>query len=187
MDQAFLPCHYEAAPRQMFFHSLMALSPIRTGLAPFFAATNSFRRARAATKSMSLEKQAEIVPGADETRTKLPGYLRPYVAKWQRYEFNGGQQQLSDLPAQDRQVYEVPAQYEEVTLDPGDLLILDPMLMHSASANAGELLPFRCVCRLLSYCYSLHACEHCIANSCIYTVWSYGLKSLKKLSQCCML
>lgn len=51
MDQAFLPRHYGAgvseAPCEMFYHTIMALSPVCRGLAPFFAATGSFRRAKA--------------------------------------------------------------------------------------------------------------------------------------------
>eukprot|EP01051_Picozoa_sp_SAG22_P018562 SAG22_NODE_3161_length_1891_cov_1.982701_2_plen_148_part_00 len=76
MDQAFLPHHYEARggePKQMFYHSMLALSPVRRGCAPFFAATGSFRRARAATEAMSAEQMQAVVPGADETRTQLPG------------------------------------------------------------------------------------------------------------------
>ena len=42
----------------------------------------SFRRAREMTLAMSPELQAEIVPDADETRTALPSYLRPYIAEW---------------------------------------------------------------------------------------------------------
>ena len=34
---------------------------------------------------------------------------------------------------------EVPAEYTEVPLGVGDLLVIDPMLMHSASTNAGEV------------------------------------------------
>ena len=33
----------------------------------------------------------------------------------------------------------MPAEYTEVPLGVGDLLIIDPMLMHSASTNAGEV------------------------------------------------
>ena len=37
----------------------------------------------------------------------------------------------------------MPADYTEVNLDVGELLILDPMLMHSASSNTGEILSSR--------------------------------------------
>ena len=33
----------------------------------------------------------------------------------------------------------MPAEYTEVPLGVGDLLVIDPMLMHSASTNAGEV------------------------------------------------
>jgi hypothetical protein len=97
---------------------------------------------QATTQAMSLDLQEEVVPSADETRTKLPGFLRSHVVDWVQYEggAGGGQGQRSELiAAQERQVYEVPSEYTEVLLEVGDLLILDPMLMHSASANAGEL------------------------------------------------
>ena len=111
----------------MFYHSMLALSPVSEGLAPFFAATGSFRRARDATLAMSPELQDEIVPDADETRTALPGHLRPVVADWVEYE-EVDSEQLSDLPEADRHPRQVPAEYTEINLDVGSLLILDPML-----------------------------------------------------------
>ena len=87
---------------------------------------------------MTSELQAEIVPNADETRTALPQFLRPHVADWVDYE-EVDSEQLSDLPMADRHPRQVPAEYTEVSLDVGSLLILDPMLMHSASSNSGEV------------------------------------------------
>ena len=37
-------------------------------------------------------------------------------------------EQLSDLPEADRHPRQVPAEYTEISLDVGSLLILDPML-----------------------------------------------------------
>ena len=103
-DQAFLPRHYDTQPRQMFYHTMLALSPVRRGLAPFFAATGSFQRARDATFAMSPELQDEVVPSADEIRTALPGFLRPAVADWVDYREDQevDSSQLSDLPEADR-------------------------------------------------------------------------------------
>jgi hypothetical protein len=132
----------------MFYHTMLALSPVARGCAPFFAATGSFARARAATEAMSPEEQDEVrrrsvpppparpphlhalvtahpaqegsaggagetaargaplshrrqqvVPGADETRTQLPGYLREAVADWREVEIPKAGHELSDLPA----------------------------------------------------------------------------------------
>ena len=103
MDQAFLPRHYESQPRQMFYHTMLALSTVRHGCAPFFAATGSFRRARQTTEAMSRELQDEVVPHADETRTQLPVFLREHVADWvdASEKEAGGASLLTDLPVRD--------------------------------------------------------------------------------------
>ena len=38
-DQGFLPHHYETSPRQMFYHTMLAFTPVDHGLAPFCVAT----------------------------------------------------------------------------------------------------------------------------------------------------
>ena len=38
-DQGFLPHHYETSPRQMFYHTMLAFTPVQHGLAPFCVAT----------------------------------------------------------------------------------------------------------------------------------------------------
>ena len=112
MDQAFLPEHYAATPRQMYYHTMLALSPVITGGAPFFAANGAFSTAKRLTQAMTEAERQRWAPHADATRLDLPRFLRPHI-------------ELS--------------QYTEVNLSVGDLLVLDPMCMHSASPNAGAL------------------------------------------------
>ena len=65
------------------------------------------------------EEVAEWAPHADATRVSLPHFLGPHI----------------DL-----------SNYTEVNLAVGDVLVLDPMCMHSASPNAGAI-PARHVVR----------------------------------------
>ena len=39
MDQAFLPRHYATTPRSVYYHSMLALSDVVSGGAPFLALT----------------------------------------------------------------------------------------------------------------------------------------------------
>ena len=68
---------------------------------------------------MLQEEVAEWAPHADATRVSLPHFLGPHI----------------DL-----------SNYTEVNLAVGDVLVLDPMCMHSASPNAGAI-PARHVVR----------------------------------------
>ena len=112
MDQAFLPKHYDSVPRSMYYHSMLALSPVVSGGAPFLAVPGSYQHALSLTGGLSAEQQrlfeADYSTHADASGVKLYDVLatEPYV---------------------------------EVLLDEGDLLIQDPMLMHSASSNAGAI------------------------------------------------
>eukprot|EP01050_Picozoa_sp_SAG11_P019094 SAG11_NODE_2989_length_2787_cov_1.598586_1_plen_258_part_00 len=74
-DQSFLPRHYAASPRSMFYHTILALHDVVQDGAPFFAARNSYRRAKQLSEAMSPEEQQRIVPFADMTRTRLSGHL----------------------------------------------------------------------------------------------------------------
>jgi hypothetical protein len=72
-DQGFLPAHYEAAPRQMFFHSILALTDVLTDGGAFFASPSSLSQARAITATIP------PIEHADETRTKLRQLLTPQL------------------------------------------------------------------------------------------------------------
>jgi ectoine hydroxylase-related dioxygenase (phytanoyl-CoA dioxygenase family) len=112
MDQAFLPKHYEGAPRSMYYHCMLALSPVLSGGAPFLAVPGSYQHALSLTGALSAEEQrafeADYSTHADASGAKLYNAIatEPHV---------------------------------EVLLDEGDLLVQDPMLMHSASSNAGAI------------------------------------------------
>jgi hypothetical protein len=75
MDQAFLPRHYETVPRQMFYHTILACTPVVQDGAPFFCANGSYKRAKAMSQRMTMNEQHAVVPYADMTRTKLGSYL----------------------------------------------------------------------------------------------------------------
>ena len=50
MDSGFLPAHYETTPRQNYYISLLALSEVREGVAPFMMVPGSLQAARAASQ-----------------------------------------------------------------------------------------------------------------------------------------
>ena len=118
MDQAFLPRHYDSRPREMFYHTILALHDVGKDCAPFFGARNSFRKAMELSRSIPPEQWDELVPAADMTRTFLGGYLH-------RMAEERGEKILD------------PLDYEEVHWNEGDLVILDPMCTHSGSSNGG--------------------------------------------------
>lgn len=126
-DQSFLPRHYARAPRSMFFHTILALHPVVQDGAPFFAASGSYRRARALSEKMSEAEQARVVPYADMTRTRLSGHLNSLAKK----------QPNSDCVVDGEGALYDPDEYEEVNWGEGDLLVLDPMTTHSGSSNGG--------------------------------------------------
>jgi|EP01044_Picomonas_judraskeda_P006905 hypothetical protein len=140
MDQAFLPKHYEGAPRSMYYHSMLALSPVVSGGAPFLAVPGSYQHALSLTGGLSPEQQREFEADysthADASGAKLYGAI-------------------------------APDPYVEVLLDEGDLLIQDPMLMHSASSNAGAV-PARYLLRIMytRYLYVEFVCK----DLCIYRI-----------------
>ena len=57
MDQAFLPRHYEATPRQTYYHTMMALSPVVHRGAPIFLTKSAFGTAR-----LALDVEAILTP-----------------------------------------------------------------------------------------------------------------------------
>jgi hypothetical protein len=111
LDQGFLPQHYAAAPRQNFFHTILALSPFTQNGGAFFTVPSSLAQARRHTAAMSRDEQAEIAAVPDRTRTRLREALTLAVDR---------------------------AEIAELTLETGDLIILDPMVMHSASDVATQ-------------------------------------------------
>lgn len=118
MDQAFLPRHYDARPREMFYHTILALHDVKEDCAPFFGARNAFRKAMGLSRQISPEEGEMLVPAADMTRTHLGGHLHKMA------EEQG-----------DKIVNEYD--YEEIHWNEGDLVILDPMCTHSGSSNGG--------------------------------------------------
>ena len=104
MDSGFLPSHYETTPRQNYYISLLALSEVREGVAPFMMVPGSLQAARVASASMPAEEQ-ETVDGM-LCRTMLPARLREL-----------GVQAVVDANPAGREVH----------LGEGDMLLLDPM------------------------------------------------------------
>ena len=74
MDQAFLPRHYATTPSSVYYHSMLALSDVVSGGAPFLAATGSYQRALGLTGALSEEEQrefeAEYTTHADASGTR---------------------------------------------------------------------------------------------------------------------
>jgi|EP01046_Picozoa_sp_COSAG06_P008365 hypothetical protein len=131
MDQAFLPRHYDARPREMFYHTILALHDVKQDCAPFFGARNSFKKAMELSRSIPEDQWDELVPAADMTRTFLGGHLHRMAAE------------------QGDKIHD-EFDYEEVHWNEGDLVILDPMCTHSGSSNGGGV-----PARYLQYSYAL--------------------------------
>ena len=112
MDDAFLEEHRTAVPMQSYFHCMLALSPVRRDGSPYLVCPGSMTRAREVVRNLSPAERDLFDPG--EGRTVLPGLILPQIPK----------------------DHQPPV---EVYLEPGDLLVHDPMLTHSASDNHGAV------------------------------------------------
>jgi len=111
LDDAFLEEHRTSTPMQMYYHSMLALSPVRANGAPYLVCPHSMRRAREIVRGLG---DAEDLFDPGEGRTVLPALILPRIPK-----------------------EEGPP--HEIYLEQGDLLIHDPMLTHSASDNLGAV------------------------------------------------
>ena len=117
IDSAFLPRHYTATPRQNYYITITALSPVVSGGAAFLYSPGSFKAAKRAAAALPAELQAAVGPGAcyghgyaDIDLPTLVGQGRP------ESEMSGCRRVA-----------------QEVTMEVGDMLVLDPMLSHSGS------------------------------------------------------
>ena len=113
MDQAFLLRHRTTTPLQIYYHTMLALSDVVSGGAPFLARKGGFRH--------SLDKVASL----SEEEQDL------FEAAYSQHADTSAEALYAPLLAQ--------GEWEEVLLREGDLLVQDPMLLHSASSNAGAV------------------------------------------------
>ncbi len=111
MDSAFLPWHYAATPRLNNYITILALSPVVSGGAAFMYAPGSLQAAKRAGASLAADQANWIT--AKGCRTLLPKLVGQGVP--------------------DSEVTTCRQVAQEVTMDTGDMLVLDPMLSHSGS------------------------------------------------------
>jgi hypothetical protein len=111
MDSAFLPRHYTTTPRQNYYISVLALSHVREGVEPFMMVPGSLSAALAAAGEALPQADQDKVDGLS-CRTQLPG----------RFLKDGVQDVIEANPAG-----------RAMTMEEGDMLILDPMTTHSGS------------------------------------------------------
>ena len=116
MDSAFLPRHYTTTPRENYYITLLALSPVREGVAPFCMVPGSLKAALAAGAELPPAEQ-EAIDGYD-CRALLPNRFREMAV-----------QALVDADPEGRQV----------TMDEGDCLIL----VRSQTTDPSPLVTFR--------------------------------------------
>ena len=107
LDSAFLPSHYEATPRQNYYITLLALTPVVSGGAAFCYAPGSLAASKRAAGKLSPEQQAAVNPRS------CRGLLLSIV--------------------QDAQVMSCRETAKEVTFEVGDMLVLDLMTTHAGS------------------------------------------------------
>jgi ectoine hydroxylase-related dioxygenase (phytanoyl-CoA dioxygenase family) len=103
VDMPFFPAHYNAAPRQTYFHMVHALNPVAPHSGAFTIVPGSHKKTYAASAKMSSEEELDL---------------------------------LKSNPAEIAGVDISEAL--EVLPEDGDLLVFNPMALHSASANVGE-------------------------------------------------
>lgn len=104
IDMAFLPQHYEARPRQTYFHMVHALN---------------------------------TVPPSGGATTIIPGSHRATYAAAQKL---GSTEKLEELKRDPVGVAEIDLQDAiEVCPAEGDLLVFNPMCLHSASKNVSDV------------------------------------------------
>jgi hypothetical protein len=128
MDSGFLPAHYAAWPRQHYFLTVLALSPMVRGGAAFCVAPGSFEAARRAGEALPSSEAAAVDAAA--ARIALPALLGqgvPGSAVTLAREAASAQQQ----GVQGAQLL-VEGVEQEMAV--GDLLVFDPMLSHAGSA-----------------------------------------------------
>jgi hypothetical protein len=111
MDSAFLPEHYLATPRLNYYILITALSPVVSGGAAFMYAPGSLQAAQAAAAALPPDVTGRIT--AAGCRRDLPRLV--------------GQGVSSSVVSQCRSTA------QEVYMDIGDVLVLDPMLSHAGS------------------------------------------------------
>jgi len=103
VDMAFLPRHYNATPRQTYYHMVHALNPVAPHSGAFTIVPGSHKKTYAVSEKMASEEE------------------------------------LKQLKANPIDVAEIDiADAIEVLPEDGDLLVFNPMALHSASANVGE-------------------------------------------------
>eukprot|EP01051_Picozoa_sp_SAG22_P001168 SAG22_NODE_43_length_25304_cov_5.394644_20_plen_843_part_00 len=137
IDSAFLPRHYGGGAARNYFITITALAPVVSGGAAFMYAPGSFQAAKQAAAALPEAVQAAVGPGAcyghgyDEI--DLPRLL--------------GQGDPDSAMSAARRVA------QEVAMDTGDMIILDPMLSHSGSpfragvgGDRGRYVLFSLVC-----------------------------------------
>jgi hypothetical protein len=71
LDQAYLPQHFAARPKQMFYHTILALTDVKRDGGAFFASPSSLARARSLTQQLEPAEASRYLRHADETRTHL--------------------------------------------------------------------------------------------------------------------
>ena len=91
MDQPFLDEHFTAAPRQLYYHTMLALSPVVHNGAPFLVATGSFQRAVELTQEISSPAaKAEFNAACQVQQQSAIDRTLPRVARALRVEGGGG-------------------------------------------------------------------------------------------------
>jgi hypothetical protein len=112
IDSAFLPQHYEATPRQNYYITILALTPVVSGGAAFCYAPGSLQAAKRAGARLSAAQQSAVNPRS------CRGALRKAV--------------------ENPELIACREIAQEVTFEVGDMLVLDLMLSHSGSNSHGR-------------------------------------------------
>jgi len=103
IDMPFFPAHYEATPRQTYYHMVHALNPVAPHSGAFTIVPGSHKKTYAATAQMTTE---------DELKE-----FKSHVIERSGVDISNA---------------------IEVLPEDGDLLVFNPMALHSASANVGK-------------------------------------------------
>jgi ectoine hydroxylase-related dioxygenase (phytanoyl-CoA dioxygenase family) len=126
VDWTFLPCHYEAVPRQTYFHMVHCLNTVPPGGAAFMIVPGSQRLAYKLTAELNAELSSDEPSAESSTAVKAATSAR--IAE----ELGRFKRDPAGVAGIDTD------QGIEICPQEGDLLVFNPMALHSASGNATQ-------------------------------------------------
>ena len=141
-DGGFVPSQYEATPKQIFYHSMIALSKIHPGGGATMILPECFRRVKEMIRSMPPQEVGSIwTPECALPATRR--FVRLACSEQGVCVCNGrgGAYSIGRGVEQRLRPMLDLGSGVEVLLDEGDLFVVDPMMLHAATPNTRGDIP----------------------------------------------